>query len=156
MIISILTPVASHYIRGEQSHVFWLWGLISETNWLSSPVGWREDLTFYFNSNPVVISIGLILSIVMFSFTIKNILIARNFRRDPEKEYITPWYNIFYGIIPILLMISWVIFMQGIYSKIGFLGYYDFWDYFDPNFGIYGFIVGSSICTAGHALHKIL
>lgn len=159
MIISIITPHASHWIKPEESHVFWVWGLVAEINWISSPVGWREDISFYFNSNPVVISIGLILTIAMFFFAIKNILIARYFRKDleeEEEEYISPWYNIFYGIIPILLMISWVIFIQVIYEKIGFLGNYDFWDYFRANFGVYGFIVGSSICTAGHALHKIL
>ena len=156
MIISIVTPHASHFIKPEQSHVLWIWGLIAEFIWHGSPMGWREDISFYFNSNPIVIIIGLIFTIAMSFFTIKNILIARNFRRDPEEEYITPWYNIFYGIIPILLMITWVIFIQIIYSKIGFLGNYDFWDYFTPNFGIYGFIIGSSICTAGHALYKIL
>jgi hypothetical protein len=156
MIISILTPTASHFIRGEKSYVFWLWGLIAETNWLSSPVGWREDISFYFNSNPIVLCISLVFTIAISFFTIKNILIARDFRRDLEEEYISPWYNIFYGIIPILLMISWVIFMQYIYTKVGFVGHYDFWGYFAPNFGIYGFMIGSSICTLGYILQKYL
>ncbi|MFW9877350.1 MAG: hypothetical protein ACFFG0_30035 [Candidatus Thorarchaeota archaeon] len=156
MIISIILPHASHFIKPEQSHVLWLWGLIAEVNWLSSPMGYREDISFYFNSNPIVFGIGLLLGIVLLLISIKNILIARNFRRDLNEKYINPWYNVFYGIIPILLMISWIIFIEVIYAEIGFLGNYDFWEYFVPNFGVYGFIVGSSICTVGHILQKYL
>lgn len=62
----------------------------------------------------------------------------------------------FYGIIPILLFISWVIFIEFIYSKIGFLGHYNFWDYFIHNVGFYGFVISGSICTIGNVLQKYL
>ncbi|MFX1346326.1 MAG: hypothetical protein ACFFAI_14530, partial [Promethearchaeota archaeon] len=67
------------------------------------------------------------------------------------------WYNIsIYGILPILLMISWIFFMEYIYSEIGFLGHYHFWDYFRLTFGICGFFIGSSICTVGYLSQKYL
>ena len=157
MIISIVTPHASHWVKPEQSHVFWIWGLISEVDWLGSPLGWREDISFHLNSNPIVLSVGLIITLALFYITIKNILIARTFRQEEEEEYTPPLYHIFiYGILPIILMVFWMFFIQAIYSEIGFLENYNFWGYFSPNFGIYGFIIGSSICTVGHILQKYL
>ncbi|MFX1468623.1 MAG: zinc ribbon domain-containing protein, partial [Promethearchaeota archaeon] len=146
-LIAFFTPAVS--IEAYDGSIYlWIWGLISYEIYNEYYEIYDSDTTFIDNPDvlipSIVCSIFLVLCILILIGTSLNY-------RSRIKEGIgnpNPW--LVSSLLIIAFTIAWIIAMD-----ISWEVYPDFWDYFDPNFGVIGPFLGSGLAIVGFIAAKV-
>ena len=155
-IISMITPVAAHFHKDiyNPSHTIWIWGLIVITEWVYGFTGYAWENEFTLITDPFILIISIIISILIAFFAIKTIITSRNYGRDEKRLDMT---FVKYGACILGLYILWMMILQIFYALTGFMGMgpeFSFWTYFHVNFGTVGIFLGGFFIILGPILSK--
>ncbi|MHA1883938.1 MAG: hypothetical protein ACW96S_02705 [Promethearchaeota archaeon] len=156
-IISVITPASAQSEPDVfiDSHTYWLWGLVAITDWTWGMTGWAWENTYQFITNPLVLSVNVVLTLMVIIVSVKLLFKTRSYvleKKNLDKTYLL-YSACYFGIIT-----AWLIINELIYSVTGFLEmgpYFSFIGYFGMEFGVYGLYLGGAVTTLGYILTMI-
>ena len=127
-IIGVLTPVASFYSFFQ----LWMWGLIVIRDY---------GISVQFITNPIIISIGIVSSIVLMIFSLFLISTGYLYKKGKFENYKISKFWITSGIIILIATIIPLVALD-FYAYEPFY-IYGIWTFCDPGFGAFGPIIGA-------------